>query len=178
MIPAFSSNLATGGTSPQAIQTVDLDRDSDLDLAVVNFSSDKVGILLNDGKGQFTDPITHRTQGRLPVTVHFGLFSDDLDLDMVVLTDGGGALELFRGSGDGNFGDSVLIAGGLLAGSSESSLTLADLDGDRIAELAVVERINRVNQDDAVGIYAATGTIGAATPEELNCPVSDRSSCE
>jgi len=130
LVPAFSSNLATGGTSAQAIQAVDLDRDGDPDLAVVNFSSDKVDILLNDGKGQFDKPIPHRTQGRLPVTVRFGLFSDDPNLDMAVLTDGGGTLELFRGSGDGNFGASLLITEGLPTGSSDSSLTLADLDGD------------------------------------------------
>ena len=81
-------NFATG-VAPNAVAVGDFDRDGDLDLAVANFGSNNVSVLLGDGNGTFGAKTDFAT-GTAPSSVAIGDFDRDGDLDLAVTNGGGG----------------------------------------------------------------------------------------
>ncbi len=112
----------------------DVDGDGDLDLAIASYwfpqHRFEAGLLLNDGRGVFTDV----SATRLPLWSH-GLCTDvqlvDLDgdgaLDLVYATDAGNAL--FRNDGTGVFTDVTSFALPLSLGPG-LEVVAGDVDGD------------------------------------------------
>jgi FG-GAP-like repeat len=53
---AAATNFAVGGNNPWGITSLDFNEDDNLDLAVANFYSNNVSVLLGDGTGSFDEP--------------------------------------------------------------------------------------------------------------------------
>jgi len=82
--PLFYSSLAyDAGDGPSSVCVGDLDGDNDLDLAVVNQTSDNVSVLLNNGDGTYAASVNYNA-GDYPLSVCAGDLDGDYDLDLAV----------------------------------------------------------------------------------------------
>jgi hypothetical protein len=137
---------------PSCLTAGDIDRDGDLDLFTGQWRSlyekmpaefwnanDGYGntLLLNDGKGNFTDATATRGLGtkrfRRTYSASFVDIDQDLDLDLIVVSDFYG-LDVFKNDGKGHFSDAT----GELVKQPHSfgmSHTMADYNGDGITDL-------------------------------------------
>jgi fibronectin type 3 domain-containing protein len=134
----IKANIATGtfiqsstpsvGNTPDAVTSGDLDGDGDIDLAVANWGSDTVSILLNNGSGIFTQSTTPAV-GSYPFLIISGDFDGDGDIDLAIADD---AVSILFNNGNGTFAprSSVNVKGDPI------SVTTGDLDGDGDIDLA------------------------------------------
>src|SRR6478736_6353183 len=76
-----------GGTNPQAVLTADFNGDAKLDLAVVNYSSFNVSVLLGNANGTFQPALTFAT-GANPLSLAVGDFNKDGKLDLATANAG------------------------------------------------------------------------------------------
>ena len=97
------------GTSPISVSSADLDEDGHADLAVANFGTDDVTILLGDGTGAFT-AVPPVAVGVDPGAVAVSDVNGDGDLDLVVANFNGGDVSVALGNGHGDVrsGDELL----------------------------------------------------------------------
>src|SRR5439155_552784 len=143
--PAFVSPRTfetRGGSSSLAVG--DFNGDGQPDLAVANFDSDDVSILLGKGDGDFQSAVTYRT-GVHPVFVAVGDLNGDGRTDLVVADAGsfvaymprtGGSLSVLLGNGDGTFQAAVNYA----VRTYPQSVAVGDFNGDGKPDLAVANR--------------------------------------
>src|SRR6478752_4781689 len=131
---AFSplANYAVG-QNPQAIASADFNNDHILDLAVANYSSSTVSVLLGNANGAFQPAQTSPT-GPNPVSLAVGDFDGDHILDLatvggysyagevsVLLGNDNGA-----GAGTGSFAAPTSVG----IGSTPTSVAVGDFNGD------------------------------------------------
>jgi hypothetical protein len=118
----------------------DFDGDTDLDLAVADYSSNDVSILLGNGDGSFGAAVNYAA-GYSPVSVAVGDFDGDTELDLAVANVGiseqclpcpPGSVSILLGNGDGTFAAAVSYG----AGSYPNSVAVGDFDGDTDLDLA------------------------------------------
>ena len=158
--PPFSAAPRVGvGTQPRAAVTADLDRDGDLDLAVVNLGDDSVSLLRNDG-GVFT-PYRVETVGRQPSAILAADLNRDGRIDLVVNSPGettAGVSVLLGSTTAGQFLPYSLVP----VGTTPDDLAAGDFDRDGDVDLAVCDRV--VNglvhflRNDGSGALAALGS--------------------
>ncbi len=121
------------GIEPYSVASGDLDGDMDLDLAVANWLSDDVSVLLNNGDGTFAAQVTYAlTVGGAPASVAMGDLDNDGDLDLAItlyLTDEVAAL---LNDGNGSFAAPAMY----VVQGEPSRIAIADLDGDGDFDLA------------------------------------------
>ncbi|MBZ5651981.1 MAG: DUF11 domain-containing protein [Acidobacteriia bacterium] len=119
------------GTSPSAIVVGDFNGDGKSDLAVANFGSSNVSILVNKGDGTFQAAATSPA-GTAPQAMAAGDFNGDGKLDVVLINQGSptsgtsGAIFLLPGNNDGTFQAPVQIE----ANQFPVSVAVADLNAD------------------------------------------------
>src|SRR5207248_3078866 len=116
----------------------DFDGDGKLDLAVANFNSANVSVLLGKGDGTFQAP-NNFVVGTEPISVAVGDFNGDGILDLATANGidfGGGSnnVSVLLGKGDGSFQPAMNLA----AGSNPHSVAVGDFNGDGKLDLAVV----------------------------------------
>lgn len=150
---SVSFNLASSpavGKSPSWVAVGDFNGDGILDLAVTNYSSNTLSILLGDGKGNFTLASSPAT-GVNPASVAVGDFNGDGKLDLAVANYfNGGVLTVLLGDGTGNFA---------LASSPQSNarypqtVVVGDFNGDGKLDLATADMY-----DFTVSILLGDGT--------------------
>ena len=116
------------GYSPWSVFCADLDRDSDLDLAVGHHYSNNVSILRNNGEGTFQTKADYGT-GSAPVSVFCADLDRDSDLDLAVAN---GDISILKNNEDGTFQPKV----DYVTPGSSRSVFCADLDGDDDLDLA------------------------------------------
>jgi hypothetical protein len=132
--PASSPEPA--GHNARAIAAADLDGDTDQDLAVANFSSNKVTILRNDGNGDFVQPASSpEAAGTAPESVAAADFDGDTDQDLAVGNVDSNSVTILRNVGAGNF--VVAQSSPETTGLAPSSVAAADFDDDGDQDLAV-----------------------------------------
>lgn len=126
------------GTTP--LQTIlgDVDDDGDVDILAVNFGSDSVTVLFNDGSGDFTTSATV-TVGVEPRSIIIGYFDGDSFLDFATADSADKTVTVVLNV-DGTF-TAPTIASVALDGAA-LSITSGDYDGDNDMDIAVTDAAN------------------------------------
>lgn len=124
--------IAPVQSSPYYIVSGQIDGDTNLDLAVANYSSSSVSILLGDGSGNFTLK-TNVPAGPNAICPVLGKFDGDNTLDLAVANYGNQTVSIFTGLGDGNF----LFKTNYAVGDHPIYVVSADFDHDGRMDLAV-----------------------------------------
>ncbi len=124
------------GSSPVGIVAADWNNDSVVDLAVANRSSADLSILLGRGDGTFRPEMRYGAASN-PADIVTGDFNVDGIPDLALTIDGEGftGLAVRVGFGDGSFGSEIRT----LVSTHLGDLAAADLNGDRVPDLAVVD---------------------------------------
>jgi hypothetical protein len=100
--------FGTGGASADTVSMIDIDRDGDLDLIVLDELYGRVFILVNDGAASFQSVLTFAAQG-LPTAVAVVDLNRDGRLDLVIADSAAGALHTYLDTGGRHF---VAVASG------------------------------------------------------------------
>jgi hypothetical protein len=130
------SPVATGN-APSWLTISDLNSDGKLDLAVTNYNSSTVTILLGNGDGTFTPAANSPvTVGRAPLSVAVGDFSGDGIPDLATANVVDNTVTILLGNGDGTFAQAA-DSPRKVVGSSPSSVAVADFNRDGKLDLVV-----------------------------------------
>jgi hypothetical protein len=173
VVPAFldAVNYAAG-FGPQAVVTGDFNNDAVLDLAVSNYGSETVNVLLGNGDGTFRTAISSPA-GNGANSLAVGDFNADGKLDLA--TDGYSnsvapdtVVTVLYGEGDGTFplsDSTVLSYFSLTFSTGVQSLLAGDFDGDGYDDLAAVTGTSWVSEDGySSGSYTdVIGLVGGGT---------------
>jgi hypothetical protein len=128
------------GASPQALVSADFNNDNIPDLAVANYSSSNVSVLLGNADGTFQPALTSPT-GANPLSVAVGDFDEDGILDLATVNGDGfaGEVSLLLGNGDndGNGTGTFAAPASVWTGSSPTSVAVGDFNGDGKLDLGV-----------------------------------------
>lgn len=157
----FSAGPTTqvpGSGALSAISPADLDGDSHADLFTVDGFSGTTFALTGDGTGAFTVTGSLYLSGLVPEDVT----AIDLDGDGYddAATIGSFSFTLVTALTDGQGGFTSAVGTTQFAGSGPTSLTAADLDGDRREDLAVSYLASTA---PAVKVLAGNGTVSMST---------------
>ncbi|MGA8437028.1 MAG: FG-GAP-like repeat-containing protein [Candidatus Sulfotelmatobacter sp.] len=96
-------DTSTGGEEPTSIATGDFNGDGKLDVAVTNFHTNNVSVLLGNGDGTFTPaPGSPYAAGNGPISVATGTFSGG-QIDLAVVNETDNTAGVLIGNGDGTF---------------------------------------------------------------------------
>jgi hypothetical protein len=128
------------GKNPQSVAVGDFNGDGKWDLAVANFGSDNVSILLGNGDGTF-GPAKNFGVGTGPFFIAVGDFDGDGKLDLAVANLLSSNVSILLGKGDGTFcrapGCGLPPAPDPPAGTDPSAVAVGDFDKDGKLDLAV-----------------------------------------
>ena len=111
-----------------------------LDLAVPNWLSDNVSILLGNGNGTFVTPAVNFGTGGSPRSVAIGDFNNDTILDLAVGNQVSDDVSILLGIGNGTF---VTPAVNFGVGDAPTSVAIGDFNNDTILDLAVANQLFR-----------------------------------
>jgi hypothetical protein len=127
--------LYTVGTSPTGIVSGDFNQDGYPDLAVVNFGSNNVTVLLNNKSGGFTVGGTYNV-GTGPYAIARASFGSDTYPDLVVVNENAQSISVLinKADGTGAFKAAVPYATGL---TSPSSVAIGHLGNSGNLDLAI-----------------------------------------
>jgi hypothetical protein len=128
-----SGSPITVGTKPRMVVAGNLNDDGYIDLAVVNYGSNSVTILLGNGDGTFTSGGTINSSGGTSAAA-IGDFDADGFNDLAVTRSSANAVSVLYGNGDGTFKTSTQ---NLAVGTSPLFIVSGDLDKDGKMDLAV-----------------------------------------
>ena len=119
------------GTNPYDVAVGDFNGDNKPDLAVTNYNSNTVSVLLGTGNGTFAAKADYAT-GSGPFGVAVGDFNGDTKLDLA-MTNKGNTVSVLLGAGNGTFAAKVDYA----TGSGPFGVAVGDFNGDNKPDLAV-----------------------------------------
>jgi len=155
-------SVGVTGVNPESLAIGDFNGDGKLDLAVANYNSSNVSILLGTGTGSF-GPATIVPVGLYPHSVVIGDINGDGKLDLAVPNSGDSNVSILLGTGTGTFSTSTTGA----TGTAPWSVAIGDLNGDGKLDLATANL-----SSDTVSIMLGTGTgsFGAATNYAASMP--------
>ncbi|MFA7466024.1 MAG: VCBS repeat-containing protein, partial [Parcubacteria group bacterium] len=120
------------GNYPFSVAIGDINNDGWFDLAVVNYGSNSVSILLNNGDGTFADKADKAT-GSNPFSVAIGDINNDGWADLAVTNGSGSSVSIFLNNGNGTFADGINET----VGGDPRSVAIGDINNDGWADLAV-----------------------------------------
>lgn len=127
------------GNGPTSVELADFDNNGALDLAVTNYLSNNVTILLNDGDGVFsTKGPGHYATGDNPISAAVADFNCDGKLDLAVANEGSNDVTFLLGNGNGILRPSSPRPVSFGAGGTPSGkVAVGDFNSDGHIELAV-----------------------------------------
>jgi hypothetical protein len=125
------------GGNPLSVVIGDFNGDGNPDLAVADFQTQQVSVLLGNGDGSFQTVKAYPT-GANPSSIVAADFNGDGKLDLALTStplgsSPGNLVSLLLGNGDGTFGAPALFGAGYLSYSS----AVGDFNGDGTPDLAV-----------------------------------------
>ena len=102
---ATQITFSTGYDSlPMSLVVIDFNNDNHLDIAVANYGTNNVGILLGYGNGTFATQMTFTTGiNSQPISIAAGDFNNDTYMDIVVVNFGTDNVAVLLGYGNGSF---------------------------------------------------------------------------
>ena len=154
-ISAAPTSFAVGDNSdPVSVAVGDFNGDGKQDLAVANYSSDNVSILLGDGTGHFSGA-TNFAVGDSPYSVAVGDFNGDGKQDLAIANTFSANVSILLGDGAGNFSGPTNFG----AGISPFSVAVGDFNGDGNQDLAVAN-----SGSDNVSILLGDGAGNFSAP--------------
>jgi VCBS repeat protein/flagellar hook capping protein FlgD len=153
--PLFAAPFLSfdAGSAPYSLGIGDLNGDGRLDLAVANFSSHTVSVLLGNGDGTFAPKTDFGVRG-YPRSVAIGDLNGDGRPDLAVANACCYVVSVLLGNGDGTFGPRSDFE----TGGQAISVAIGDLDGDRRPDLAVA---NHSSDTVSVLLGKGDGTFGS-----------------
>ncbi len=98
----FSANLTTVGATPMQLCKADFNADGKLDVAVANYGSNNVSVLLGSGTGTFAPAVNYAT-GTGPWAITSGDFNNDGKPDLAVTNFSSNNVSVLIGTGSGAF---------------------------------------------------------------------------
>lgn len=144
------------GTGPANLVVTDINGDGRPDLVVANADDHTVSVRLADPArpGFFLTAIVLSTPGLTPLDVAVGNLSGHADglLDVVVAASGANNVLIFNQTSAGTFSAPVSVA----VGGDPQAVTVADLDGNGFADIAVATTANTVSVllQTSAGVFA------------------------
>jgi hypothetical protein len=122
------------GDGPTSAASADLNGDGDADLAVSNWSSNEVSVLLGNGDGTFDARTNYATGSSQGTSVTSADFDGDGNRDLAVSNAGQDDVSVLLGNGDGTFQAARLYS--VAAGGDDPNQIIADdFNGDGDADL-------------------------------------------
>jgi hypothetical protein len=139
--------LPTTTTGPIAMASGDFNSDGNLDLALVNETTNNVTILLGNGNATFSlatgSPFA---VGKSPVAIASADLNGDSHADIVVVNQADNTISVLLGNGDATF--TPALNSPLATGQAPTAVTIADFNGDSLPDIAVTDP-----QTDSVSVY-------------------------
>lgn len=149
--PLFYAELSYhAGGYPHSVSSGDFDEDGHTDLAVANFESDDVSILLGSGNGIFSSAVNYGV-GDWPYSVATGDFDEDGHADLAVTNYYSNNVSMLIGNGDGAFASSVNFD----TGYGPRAVITGDFDANGHIDLAVA---NNSSADISILLGVGGGT--------------------
>jgi hypothetical protein len=141
--PFGNAKFYSVGSGGEGMAIGDLNGDGKPDVAVTDFDSNQVSVLLGNGDGTFKSQSIFAV-GNKPLSIALADFAGTGHLSMVLTTqpnamDGNG-VQIYLGNGDGTF----TFYQGLATGSSPLYVTVGDFNGDGVPDIAVVDNASGV----------------------------------
>ncbi len=124
------------GASPHGVAVADFNGDGKPDIAVAN-QTGGVSVLLGNGDGTFQPPEQHAAGGTGCVLVLAADLNGDGIPDLVT-GNYGNSISVLLGASTGGFGEAITTSTGAADESGVSALAIADFNGDRKPDVAVV----------------------------------------
>ena len=143
---AAPSSPFPAGSQPDSVAVGDFNGDGKPDLAIANYNSNNVTVLLGDGAGGFTAaPGSPFSAGTQPFSVAVGDFNGDGKPDLAISNVASGNVTVLLGNGTGGF--TAAPGSPFAVGAYPESVAVADFNADGKLDLAVA----------GVGLYQSTG---------------------
>jgi hypothetical protein len=167
------TTYSSGGNGPWAIATGDFLGQGEADLAVVNYYSNSVGVLLNNGGGKvggglFSPVTTIASGGTSPAGIAAADFTGDGKADLAVTNASNSSVGIFLNNGSGAFSLAPTLSSG---GLNPEGLVAGDFSGNGDMDLAVANAGSGtvgILLGNGNGDFAAAATVSAGgTPSSI-----------
>jgi len=156
----------TVGTQPTGVAIKDLNDDGIPDIAVANYGSNTISILIGKGDGTFTPAATPTLPtGTGPYNVVIGDFQGNGKQDIACTNKGSANMEVYLGNGDGTFQSPTTYA----TNAMPTSIVTSDFNRDGNLDIAVG---NSTANNISLFLGNGSGGFTASTVQTLNFPVS------
>lgn len=124
------------GTNPASIAVGDFNKDGKPDLAIANYGSNNVTVLLGNGSGWFTAAAgSPFAAGANPASVAVGDFGGDGRQDLALANYAGNSVTVLLSDGSGGF--TAAPGSPFATGTGPVSVAVRDFNGDGRADLAI-----------------------------------------
>ena len=164
------------GTGPRYVTTGDFNGDGFEDLAVANYTSNNVTVLLGNGLGGFAAASgSPFATGANPASIAVGDFNGDGIQDLSVANSASASLTVLLGNGSGGF--TLATGSPFAAGSVPYSVAVGDFNGDGIEDLAATNfnsgTVTVLLGNGSGGFAAASGSPFAVGTQPRSVVVGD-----